>query len=950
MIRKARYIRIALGRLGLAIAFLALFSAVSAQETGSLVGKVVDSQDGSTIAGATVTIKGTYHGAVSDPDGNFKIENVKPNDYSIRCESFGSTTKEINGVTIKKGAPTKLTIKMVPSGVVMGPVVIEGDAEIIDLTNGGSGSTVGRDVMEQTTGRSVEEVVKMQASVTETPDGLVIRGGRVYETKQMIEDFGSGDPLAGSGLGVSVSSGSVDEIQVITGGGGAEFGDGTSGIINTRLRTGGDKLAVSGRYFRDNLGFNKNQGMSWNTDEMNLAIGGPLPFTKKKAHFFTSFDARLTDEYFNITANQLHSSLFSGNDSLFAPRQSNHFSNTVKLSWNVRPGLKISVANQHSLNINQNTRSLQIIGNDAILTPGFQYPYSLNLDNANTFTHSSNLTFLKAIALIKEKWTLDAGIGRLFVNLRADANGRPFRYETVDQLFDPASIITDPISITDPADSVIYAFPGPGLINNDGIATRWHDHFAREITFRWKLSRTSNNKVHHFVFGQEHKEQFYQWVDVTRPWVGAPILIDDSTTTPSISIGSSSDVWAAKPANGGLFFSDELRYKGIIAVVAARLEYWAPGKFADDAVNNPDAPVTQQTRDDYLQQTVKVFGRRFKARLLPKLRVSFPVTENNVLYFNYGHATRLPHPRFVYAGLDPVYQDRSFLSNLGNPNLNPEVTVSYEVGLKSKITKDLGFTLTAYYNDKFDYIVSRRIIIADQTGRLVEKTFFINQDYARVRGVELMFAQRLGKWLTAQVAGNYQIATGKSNSAAESALQIKQFGFVTTTKEQFLAWDRPFDGKFQLIFKPDTTRIFGLKLQGWRAYLSATYKSGLRYTPYIYTGENDLGRPLYERVDDQPFSEIGSSWFWADLRISRDFRFGDNQFLSLSLEFQNIFNNKNAQIINGVTGTAYRAGDPVPIEWRDPNYPDPQDRGLPPTNPARYMQPRHMFLGASFRF
>ena len=85
--------------------------------------------------------------------------------------------------------------------------------------------------------------------------------------------------------------------------------------------------------------------------------------------------------------------------------------------------------------------------------------------------------------------------------------------------------------------------------------------------------------------------------------------------------------------------------------------------------------------------------------------------------------------------LDPVYQDRSFLSNLGNPNINPEVTVSYEVGLKSQLTKDWALTMTAFYNDKFDYIVSRRVEVQDATGRFVEKTFFINQDYARIRGI-----------------------------------------------------------------------------------------------------------------------------------------------------------------------------------------------------------------------
>ena len=385
--------------------------------------------------------------------------------------------------------------------------------------------------------------------------------------------------------------------------------------------------------------------------------------------------------------------------------------------------------------------------------------------------------------------------------------------------------------------------------------------------------------------------------------------------------------------------------------MGVRLNYWAPGKFADEAVENPEAPVLDAVREDYREQTFGLLGRRWKARLLPRLRVSFPVTENNVLYFNYSHAMRLPHPRFVYAGLDPVYQDRSFLSNLGNPNINPEVTVSYELGLKSQLAKDLALTVTTFYNDKFDYIVSRRVEVKDPTGRFVEKTFFINQDYARIRGLEVGLTRRIGNWFTGTLSGSYQIATGKSNTAAESALQIRQQGFVNTTKEQFLAWDRPYDIKLLAIFTPDSSNYLGnFGLKGFRLTLTGTLKSGLRYTPYFLSGVNDAtGRPEYERIEDQPFSEVGAPWFWMDARLSRDFFLGPT-VLSLSLEVTNFTDYRSSAIINGVTGRAWEPGDPTPLSWRDPSYPDPQDGGRPPNNPARYLTPRQTMFGLAFKF
>lgn len=928
------------------------FFAHTMGQNGTISGRMFDEGSNEGLPSGKVILVGTYKGALTDGDGNFIIKDIKPGDYTLRAEFGEFTPRVFTGIRVKAGEDTKVKVPM--KEVKLATVIITGEADLIDVEDGRSGGSFSADDIAKSNFRNALDVVKNVNGVDETPDGIQVRGSRTYETENLVDGISAKDPLAGYTGGLTVSANSIESIDVVTGGGDAEFGGGTGGVINTRIKSGGDKYQVRGSWYRDNFGANPNWSMGWNSDIANLALSGPVPGLKDKLTFFTSVDLSLTDAYFGTQAGQLHSSLFT-NDSMWAPRQNNSWSNTAKLTWKIKPGMKLSVTNQHSLGINQNSRTLQIVGNDAILTPGFPYAYSLNLDNANTYTHHSNLTVVnfKTQLDTSAKWVLDVNLGRLFTTLQADANGRPFRESTVDRLYDPASIVTNPVDVANPGDSVVFVFPGPGLFNNDGIGTLWHNHHAEEYTLKYKFTHRSKSKVHKVNFGQEHKEKEYLWIDVTRPWVGAPIQIDDTTFTPSTSIGSSSDVWLARPSEGGFFFQDEIRYKGIIAYLGARLMYWAPGKFADDAVNNPDAPVVDQIREDYMDQTFGLAGKRWKARLLPKIRVSFPVTDNNVLYFNYGHAAQLPHPRFVYAGLDPVYQDRSFLSNLGNPNINPEVTVNYEIGLKSKINQDLALTVTAFYNDKFDYIVSRRILIRDQNNRFVSKTFFINQDYARIRGVEVGIQKRFKKVFKVVVNSRYQIATGKSNTAAESALQIQNQGFVNSTKENFLAWDRPFDNKLLFYFTPDSTvKLFGKSLQGFRVFVSAVLKSGLRYTPFEYTGDAQNGRPQYERVDDSPFSEIASPWFWTDMVISRDFNFGaaKDKSLSLSVEFKNLFNNRNAQIINGVTGRAYQDGDPLPLSFRDPAYPSPQDRGLPPYNPARFRQPRQMIVGLSFQF
>ena len=934
---------------------LVAMSKLSAQETtGGLSGTITDSKTGELLIGAGITVVGTYKGAASDLDGRYIITGIKPGDYNIKIQLIGYGTMQFNGIRIEEGKTKKLDVAMTSAAEALQEVTVVGRQSQVNLELASTQVSIGRDQIAGMNSRDVQDVVSMQAGVVRTTDGLQIRGARVYETEYIVDGISAQDPLAGTGFGVQVSSSSVQNLDIITGGVGAEYGGGSSGVINTQIREGGDKLEVFGSWQTDHL-FGSNLASSFNTDIAELTIATPLN-KKKNVSLFTNFSANVTDEYFGATANQLSTSLLPSSSETWAPRYTNSFSNTVKLAWEIKKGTKLTLTNQHGLSINQNTRTLQIVGFDAILQPGFQYIFSNDLDNATTYTHHSNLTALNLKHLVNDRWGLSFSVGRLFTNLRADANGRPFRYDTVDRIFDPQNIITNPVGVFNPGDptGIYYVLPGNGLYNNDGISTLWHDHYAQEYTVKAKANWFPN-KTNEISFGFEHQFLEYQWVDVTRPWVGAPIAINDSTSTPSISIGSSNDIWKVRPQEGGVFFQDRITYKGIIATLGMRLNYWAPGKFADDAVADPNAPVIDQIRTDYENNTIGLMGLRWKVRLLPKINVSFPVTENNVLYFNYGHSMRIAHPRFVYAGLDPVYQDRSFLSSLGNPDLNPEVNVSYEIGVKSLITRDFGLTFSAYNNNRFDYIVSRRVIVEDQTGRPVTKNMYINQDYAKIIGVEVGGFYRLKDDLNIFANVAYQVARGKSNSARESALQIEQNGEVALTQEQYLAFDRPWTINAGVAYSPqkENAAWLGFDHTGFRAFLSFNYTSGFRYTPQEKIGENDLGIPEFEIQNDRYLQENASPWVNFDLKLSYDWKFiKEKGGVVFTVEVRNLLDNKNAQIINPITGRAYEYGDDVPNTWRDPRpqFNGPQERGVDPRDPARYLAPRQILYGIAFRF
>jgi outer membrane receptor protein involved in Fe transport len=933
----------------------------AADSSGSAVikGKVINAKTGEPISGATIKLVGTYKGAYTKEDGTYRIKGVRKGAYTLRFGSLGFAKLEVTGVKVDPGAVKTVNAELTKQELTTETVEIRGDPNMVDLESGESSVTISEDQIKDMAVEGVQDIVALQAGVTQTPDGLQVRGGRVYETQYLVDGISAQDPLAGTGFGVKVSDNAIKELELITGGAGAEYAGGTAGIVSTQIKEGGPEFQVSGSYKRDNVGVNPNGPGRWNTDNAKLSISGPLlPFLneapdgqtpmREKLFFFVSGNMRIHDTYFGAQADQLDNSLVDNNE-FWAPRQSNSWSGTAKLTYKITPGTKLSLSMQQSMKVNQNSNTLQIIGNDEVLQPGFQFQHSLNLDNANTFAHKNNLMTLNFTTTLSEHWSMHVSAGRLFTNLRADANGRPFRDTSEVKIKDPRSIVTEPVTVFNPGDSVTLVNPGPGLYNNGGIATMWHDHYAQEYTGKIKFNFQPESEVHYITLGWQHQEQEYQWIDVSRPWVGAPVRLNDSTTFSSNRIGTSSEIWKVRPAEGGFFFSDRIRYNGIIADLGLRASYWARGQSIDEAVNDSLAPVLDVVREEYKEQTVKI-GRRFKMRLLPRLKVSFPVTDNNVLYFNYAHSLRQPHPRFVNAGLDPKFLNRSFLSSLGNPNLDPETTVSYEVGLKSQLGLNSALTVTAYYNDKYDYIVNRSVTIRDRTGRFVEKSFFINQDYARIRGLEITYFHRIGEWFRGTISGSYQLATGKSNSARESKLQIQRQGEVVTTDERPLAWDRPWDIKAHAIIRtPQDWKPF----HNFRIFVSSTFKSGLRYTPYERIGTDEAtGRPEFERQDEQRNGRLGAPWFWTDLKITRDFYLNNKRtrFVSLFFEVERLFNHRNAAIVNPVTGDAYQQGDPVPDFWRDPRFPNPLNAGTPPDNPARYLQPRHFLAGVEFKF
>ncbi len=945
---------------------------------GRIEGKVVDAKTNEELPGANVILKGTYYGGSSNIDGVVKIENVNPGTYVIEVSLLGYKVVQFTNMKVQAGETTRFTAKLEETVLAIDKeVVVVGEKPLFDIEETASRRSVGQQDIQAAALTKVENIVALQPGVVFSDNEIHIRGGRTHEAAVLLDGISIQDPLAGTGFGLQVSPSSIQDVEVITGGYNAEYGQATSGIVNITTREGSDRYSGSVSYKLDHFGFNNNSRSNWNTDNFDLSLSGPEPLTTYifpslgieipgQMSFFGTVFARRTDDYtrwvevydaqgrpagYVVQApHGLYSSIFpSGGGSSFSPRRNNDYSMVAKLTYRPAGTIKLSYTFSQSVAINQNTQTIQATLERVEPNPGYQYLFQFIPDSANTFTQRNIQHSLTWTHTLSKETFYELRLGAYTARIRGDANGKSF-----DQYIEPQDIVTYPIRYFNQNTDTVGVIPGDGFYDL-GAPSSYRDQFASEYTFKFDLTHyfSERNK---FKTGVEVRIQDLQMVDIFRPWIR-------TSGNPKAPQGFDNDIYNVNPALGAIYAQDNITLKGMILNFGLRLDYWLPGKFVDDIAKDTSLSliVSPGLRKQYLDNTFSLFGRRVKARISPRLGISHPITDNQTLFFSYGHFSKFPRPQYVYSKLNRT-SVRSNTAAVGNPDLNPETTVAYELGVRNQLSGNDVLTVTAYYKDIFDYITEKTVRRTSGLSGSLFYTTNLNADYARIKGIEVEYKKRIGNWFRGSFAGSYSIATGKSSSPSENTVRLQE-GEPENIKERFLIWDRPVQLSASLNFSvPKDEPLFGFApgiLDDYNLYIRFFFQTGKRYTPHVpltdpITGQQErdpiTDRPIYYQDLNQINERTGDDWFFVDLNFEKYFDLGFGKLIA-AIEVQNLFDIRNSQIINPVTGRAYEYGDPTPSFYNDPLYPQLTGNVSPyPYDPARYKEPRTVRFSLAFRF
>jgi outer membrane receptor protein involved in Fe transport len=238
-----------------------------AQSQATLRGTVVD-KDGETVIGANVVLfKGGAKKAtaVTDIDGNYSV-NTDGGTYDVEFSYLALQTQRQEKVVLPAGQIVKLNIKMEDASSVLGEVVIkEFKVPLIRQDNTTSGGTITSEQIANLPTRNVSAMVALTPGISSNDgDGNIrVKGSRDGNTIYMVD-------------GIRVNKEAlppaqeIDQLQVITGGVEAQYGDVTGGIVT--IQTKGPSAKYSGGVELETSKFLD----GYDNNMVNANVSGPI--------------------------------------------------------------------------------------------------------------------------------------------------------------------------------------------------------------------------------------------------------------------------------------------------------------------------------------------------------------------------------------------------------------------------------------------------------------------------------------------------------------------------------------------------------------------------------------------------------------------------------------------------------------------------------------------------
>lgn len=905
--------------------FMILCGSIFAQY-GKISGYVKDSRTGEALIGVNVMVEGTSTGAATDIDGHYNIF-IRPGIYQVKATMVGYSPTTITEVRVNIDLTTNINFELNEDVLQTGEIIVVAKQPIIKKDLPSSSVSLNFDEFKNLPVQSIAGVLSLQAGIG--TDGSTFRGtssNTIYVVDGItLTDGRNNTPIT------SVSMTSVEQLQVITGGFSAEYGNVRSGQVIVATKEGSkDKYTINfiGRYSPATQKRFGHSPQSADAYYMRPFLDDAVCWTGTANGAWDEFTQRQFPQF--IGWNAISRQLMTDND----------------------PDNDLTPEGCRQLFLWQHRRDLDIHDPDynVDLSVGGPFPLiSKGLGNLRFHGSYSNSRSMYIIPLSEDSYknsdyslrlTSDLTKGmKLMIsgkyNVRTGTNSSG---SGAPGIFSSASGIAGEISEVSYIDTRLFVpdYWAPTEVNYYNIAAKF-THVLDPSTFYEVFVNSSTSEystnpgrmrdtTKKYLFGNNYwvdeAPYGYYWTAASgidqSMRMGAPLSTSrDSSLIRSFSvkfdynnqldkynnIKAGAEIkythnltnygrydkeyyntnvhqkWVKFPWEASLYAEEKLEFELMVARIGVRVDYSNPNgewwiyKTYDEAFR----PTKAGGRDTLLAK--RTLESQFS--ISPRLGVSFPISAYSKLFFNYGHFRALPTPANLYS----IYTDfQGRVQNLSNPEADFQKTVQYELGYEHNLADEYLIKLSGYYKD-----ITNEPVSVTYVGIKSGLSYSIPEPigYSDTRGFEAEIKKDRGEWIRGFINYNYMVqSSGRFGWRTRYENPTEMENYIRSTEDMFPSTPTPRPvARLNLDFfvpKEIGPQIGGhYILSDIRMNLVAIWQAG-SYTSW-YGGST------------VPF-ELRNNLRWvdyynADLRISKDFYFGPFD-MQLFVQLSNVFNIK----------------------------------------------------------
>ncbi|MGQ9810599.1 MAG: TonB-dependent receptor [bacterium] len=798
--------------------------------TGKISGTVTDYETGLPLFAVNVTIQGTGLGAITNLEGFFYVINVPPGKYSVKASMMGYQSITIDNVTVNADFTTLLEFALKPAVLDIVPeIVVTAERPMIrkDLTS--SLSLIEHREIAMLPIESPFDIVAFQPGATIDRRGLHVRGGRSTEISYAVNGAVILDPIF-SRASASYDESAVQEMVVLTGGFTPEYGNAQSAIVNIITKEGGlDFEAEVGKEFylpMETLWRPADDARKYNTgyNSTRFSISGPSPLTKNLRYFLSGETSRWDDwdPHVYVLPNQgryldqliwKFTGIPTKDIKLFTEGL---FYDSKYRVWDARR----QKVPETFLRYHRET-VIGLIGMSHMISRNTYYDIAFS--RLQTRYHVAQPGKWYVMSKSQEWNTTPREEGGGGLNLQPEYDENNFVISGDNPLFHRS-------------ESVVYTGKG-------SVTSQINENHQAKLGFELSFYNTSHQEIY-APAGNIYRNQYE-----VKPWYGA------------------------------FYFQDKIEYSGMIVNAGLRLDMFDPNyRYPSDEVYPWDpsieVPGPECGGPDNTEPPLwNLEKTTVKYQISPRLGISHPVSDRTVLHFSYGHYHQIPPFGYLYT--NTRYDMGGYWPLVGNPQLKPERTVSYEAGVEHLIDENLKIDLTGFYKDIHDLIST--VVINDSRDPstppdATEYTTYKNTDWGNVRGFEISLQRKLSEEWMGRLSYTFMVAKGRSSDVLEG-YHNRFEGNVPPSKEYYLDWDRRHTILFDLGYG---------RSDRWSINVLLKYASGAPYTPV----ENTRSRQPEQNTARFPSTSI------VNLRAAKYLNlFGLREQLYIQVE--NLFNKRN---------------------------------------------------------